>query len=423
MKNNMKKYILFWLTQAISNLGSSITSFALTLWLYTVNHSAMQLSLMMFCRYIPYVVSGPWVGGFVDRHNKKKIMLVCDLVAALCSVTTLTLYLTGELNVWMICGINTIIGFMNAFQSPAAAVSVGRLVPQEDISRASGMQAFSQNLTTMLVPMIASALFAFGGLGAVLAVDLASFAAAFLILLLFITIPEISEDKQADQKYAFRDSLAFVKSKPLLMAAILVMSVINFVSRITYENTLSPMLLARSGDNSMVVGAVNTVIGIAGILGGLYVSTRKLKHSPLWLLCIPTLFSFLLGDMIMGLGQNVVFWCFAGFAAQFFVPMIIAGENMILYGQVPDEMRGRVFAVQNTIQFGSIPVGILLGGFLADYVFEPFMANGSPLAVLLAKLVGPGAGSGMAVMFLCTAVLGSGFCLVSYLKYKKYEQR
>ena len=124
MKNNMKKYILFWLTQAISNLGSSITSFALTLWLYTVNHSAMQLSLMMFCRYIPYVISGPWVGGFVDRHNKKKIMLVCDLVAALCSVTTLALYLTGELNVWMICGINTIIGFMNAFQSPADRKSV-----------------------------------------------------------------------------------------------------------------------------------------------------------------------------------------------------------------------------------------------------------------------------------------------------------
>jgi len=421
MNKQMKTYIAFWLTQAISNMGSSITSFALTLWLYTVNHSAMQLSLMMFCRYMPYVISGPYVGSFVDRHNKKHIMLACDLAAAVCSVSTLFLYLTDSLAVWMICVINLIIGFMNAFQSPAAAVAVGRLVPQDEIARVSGMQSFSQNLTIMLVPMIASSLFAFGGLGAVLAVDLTSFAAAFLVLLIFVQIPEGEGEHKGKERHSFKEGLAFLKTKPLLMTAILTMSLINFISRITYENTLSPMLLARSGDNAMVVGVVNAVIGAAGVLGGLYVSAFKLKKSPLWLLCIPTLLSFLLGDLIMGLGRNVFWWSIAGFSAQFFVPMIIAGENMIMYKEVPDSMRGRIFAVQNTVQYGTIPFGILLGGFLADYVFEPFMAGGSDLAIALSHLVGTGAGSGMAVMFLCTAILGSTHCLIAYLKNKKYE--
>ena len=346
---------------------------------------------------------------------------MCDLLAAVCSVFTLCLYTTNSLTVWMICIINLIIGFMNAFQSPASSVAMGRLVPQEEISRVSGMQSFSQNLTTMLVPMIASSLFAFGGLSAVLAVDLCSFAAAFLVLLVFVKIPEGERENKGKEKSSFKEGLVFLKAKPLLMTAILTMSLINFISRITYENTLSPMLLARSGDDAMVVGVVNAVIGAAGILGGLYVSAFKMKKSPLWLLCIPTVASFLLGDMIMGLGRNVFWWSVAGFSAQFFVPMIIAGENMIMYKEVPDHMRGRIFAVRNTIQYGTIPVGILLGGFLADYVFEPFMAGGSTLANALSQLVGSGAGSGMAVMFLCTAVLGSTYCLISYLKNKKYE--
>ena len=82
---------------------------------------------------------------------------------------------------------------------------------------------------------------------------------------------------------------------------------------------------------------------------------------------------------MMGAGRNIVFWAIAGFAASF-----------------------------------PIPLGILLGGFLADYVFEPFMQNENTIASFLHKIIGRGAGSGMAVMFLCTRVLGCLFSLISY---------
>ena len=77
-------------------------------------------------------------------------------------------------------------------------------------------------------------------------------------------------------------------------------------------------------------------------------------------------------------------------------------------------MQGRVFAVRNALQFSTIPLGILLGGFLADYVFEPFMTGSSALASLLNSLTGGGAGSGMAVMFLCTGISGGLFSLIFY---------
>ena len=99
---------------------------------------------------------------------------------------------------------------------------------------------------------------------------------------------------------------------------------------------------------------------------------------------------------------------------------VMAGQNVIMYNRIPEEMQGRVFAVRNAIQFCTIPVGILLGGFLADYVFEPFMKSGVFLSDCLALIVGKSEGNGMAVMFLITGFLGF---LVSCFSYRIPEIR
>lgn len=104
----------------------------------------------------------------------------------------------------------------------------------------------------------------------------------------------------------------------------------------------------------------------------------------------------------------------AAMAASIPIPFVIAGQNRILYERIPVELQGRVFAVRNAIQYSTIPIGILLGGMLADYVFEPFMKGQGTVAVALRSIVGEGMGSGMAVMFLCTGVLGASSCILTY---------
>ncbi|MGE5676760.1 MAG: MFS transporter, partial [Pseudomonadota bacterium] len=125
-------------------------------------------------------------------------------------------------------------------------------------------------------------------------------------------------------------------------------------------------------------------------------------------------YSFLFGDLLMGLGRNVYVWTLAGLAASIPIPFIIAGQRVLMYENVPQNLQGRVFAVRNAVQFSTIPVGILLGGVLADYVFEPFMASGHVMANVLENLVGSGRGSGMALMFLCTGCLGCAASLIGY---------
>lgn len=416
MNNNFKRYIIFWLSQAVSQLGSSMTSFALILWAYTQKGSAMTVSLMSFFNYVPYIIVSLFAGTFVDTHSKKMIMLVADSVAAVCSVIIFVLNIGNGLQIWVIYLVNFIIGFMNAFQGPASSVAIGKVVPKEKLEQVSGMNSFSGNLVAVLSPILAAALFGFGGLKLILVIDLCSFVFAFLILLFVLRIPEDSFRK-AEKKSVFAgcaEGFGYLKGHRGIFMIIITMAFMNFFSRLTYENILSPMILSRSGNNSVILGVVNALMGIGGVLGGMIVSTGKIKGNSIKMIYISATLSFLLGDIVMGAGRNVIFWSFAGLAASLPIPFINAGQMVILYKEVPQEMQGRIFAVRNALQFSTIPLGILLGGFLADYVFEPFMITENAFAGILRIIVGEGAGSGMAVMFLCTGILGALFSLISY---------
>ncbi len=416
MNNNFKRYIIFWLSQALSQLGSSMTGFVLVLWAYTQNNSAMTVSLMSFFNYVPYIIVSLFAGAFVDNHNKKKILLLSDSIAAICSVAILVLNTRCCLQIWHIYLINFIIGFMNAFQGPAASVAIGKIVPKEKLTQISGMNSFSNNLVTVLSPVLAASLFALGGLKLILIIDLCSFVFAFLVLLFVLKIPENIPQK-LEKKSMFAgctEGLLFLRSNKGIFMIIITMALLNFFSRLTYENILSPMILARSNNNSVVLGVVNAIMGIGGIIGGIIVSTGKLKRSSIKMIYISAIISFLLGDIMMGVGRNVIIWSLGGLAASLPIAFISAGQMVILYRYVPEEIQGRIFAVRNAIQFSTIPLGILLGGFLADYVFEPFMMTETPITKVLHLIVGTGAGSGMAVMFLCTGVLGAIFSFVSY---------
>lgn len=413
-EKSFKKYIILWLSQSVSGLGSSMTGFALVLWAYGQSHSAMSVSLMSFCNYVPYVFLSLFVGSFIDRHKKKTIMLVSDSIAAAGSLAVLAFLFAGCLEVWNIYAINAVIGITNAFQQPASAVATGRLVPKEKISNVSGMNSFSNNLIVVFSPMLAAFLFAAGGLPLILLIDLASFVFAFCILLFFISIPEQAQEKKYSSPFAgMMEGFDFLKKEKGIFYIMLTMALINFCSRLTYENILSPMILARSSGNSIVLGTVNACMGIGGIAGGIIVSVKKESRHKAVAIYVPAALSFLFGDLMMAIGKNVFWWSVAAVAASLPIPFIQASQNTILYRKIPAVMQGRVFAVRNAIQYSTIPVGIILGGYLADYVFEPFMVSGNRLAELLGILVGSSAGSGMAAMFLCTGISGFAVSMAS----------
>lgn len=230
MEKSFKKYLLFWFGGSVSQLGSAMTSFALILWTYTQTKSAMAVSLMSFCNYLPYILVSLFAGGFVDRHRKKTIMLAADSIAAICSFFVLLCWRSGELKIQYIYAVNCVIGFMNSFQIPAQSVAVGILVPKDKIARMSGMDSFSTNLVSVVSPVLASSIFAFGGLGAVIAADLLSFLFNFALLLIFIKIPEelSKAPRGASVLSGCFDGFRFLFRHKGLWYIIVTMAVLNF---------------------------------------------------------------------------------------------------------------------------------------------------------------------------------------------------
>ena len=419
--SNMRNFTLFWLSGSVSQLGSAMTSYALIIWAYQQTKSAMTVSLMSFSMYLPYICISIFAGAFIDRHSKKKIMLITDFMAAICTFVIFLLIVTNQFQIWHIYIVNMVIGFANSFQSPAQSVAVGIMVPKEEYARASGMNSFSNNLLTVATPMLAASLISVVGLKGILLIDVVTFLFAEGVLLFFIKIPEVI-NKHANKNQSIfagcKEGVQFLCNHKGILYIVLSMACMNYFSRLTYENILSPMILARSGGNTQVLGIVTGMIGFGGILGGLLVSLRKKSDNKIAEIFLTAAFSFLCGDLLMGVGRNVVLWSIAALAASVPIPFITAAQNVIMYEVIPREVQGRIFAVKNAIQFCTIPIGILLGGFLADYVFEPFMVSGSQGAKWVQGLVGNTEGSGMALMFVITGILG---CLTSLLWYRSKE--
>lgn len=399
------KFILFWLSQSISQLGSAMTSFALIIWVYKETNSALAVSLISFSTYLPMVITSLFCGAFIDLHSKKKIMLVSDTVAVIGTCILWYFISNNSLNLGLVYIINGVTGFMNAFQIPASSVVVGILVPKDRYDKASGMNSLSNSLITVVMPMLATSVTAFWGLKTVLVIDMISFLTAFTILAGFI---EIKEEEMSDSEAGFirnaRSGIAFLKGEKGIIYLIISMALLNFFSNITYENILPSMILARSGGDEITLGIVSGVLGIGGIIGGLIVSTISLKGDKIKIIYGSAAISFLLGDLLMGVGNHLLIWSVAALAASLPIPFVTAGQNMILYQKVPQTMQGRVFAVRNGIQYGTIPAGILLGGMLADYIFEPWMMSGN--IPIFSSILGDEKGSGMALMFVFTSVLG-----------------
>lgn len=419
--SNMRNFTLFWLSGSVSQLGSAMTSYALIIWAYQQTKSAMTVSLMSFSMYLPYICISIFAGAFIDRHSKKKIMLITDFMAAICTFVIFLLIVTNQFQIWHIYIVNMVIGFANSFQSPAQSVAVGIMIPKEEYARASGMNSFSNNLLTVATPMLAASLISVVGLKGILLIDVVTFLFAEGVLLFFIKIPEVI-NKHANKNQSIfagcKEGVQFLCNHKGILFIVLSMACMNFFSRLTYENILSPMILARSGGNTQVLGIVTGMIGFGGILGGLLVTLRKKSDNKIAEIFLTAAFSFLCGDLLMGVGRNVVLWSIAALAASVPIPFITAAQNVIMYEVIPREVQGRIFAVKNAIQFCTIPIGILLGGFLADYVFEPFLVSGSQGAKWVQGLVGNTEGSGMALMFVITGILG---CLTSLLWYRSKE--
>ncbi len=405
----LKTFIILWLTQALSSLGSSMTGFALVIWLYNDSGSALTTALLTVCSYAPYVIVSIFAGAISDKWNKKAVMLVCDSFAALTTVCILVLFKTNSLEVWHLYILNALNGLMNSVQSPASDVATTLLTPEKHYQKTSAMRYFSTSLVSILTPVLAAAIVSFAGLDAVIAFDLATFAVAFTVLLFFIKIPEVPQNESSKETLlqSAKGGISYLGRNKGILCMILFLSAINFIASI-YNAALPALILSKS--NEAALGAVSSSVGIATLVGSVIATVFPKPKSRSKTICACLIVSMSTENFLLAFGNNTIAWCIGAVLGWLFIPLMNANYDVIFRSTVPKEMLGRVYSVRNTLQFFSIPVGYFLGGFLVDKVFEPFMAGTEN--TLLLNIFGTEKGSGAALLFFVIGIAGVIVCAV-----------
>ena len=184
----IRSYLLLWATQFISGLGSAMTSYALVIWSYTQEGSALATSLTMVCSYTPYVLCSVFAGALSDRWDKKRTLLVCDILAAVSTLAMLLLLRADALRIRHLYIINFFSGLMNTVQQPASEVATTQLLPRRLYQKVGGLRQVASSVSSVLTPVLATALLAFGGMNLIIAIDLGSCMLAVVVLLFFIRI-------------------------------------------------------------------------------------------------------------------------------------------------------------------------------------------------------------------------------------------
>jgi MFS family permease len=416
--SGMSGFTIVWVGQVISFLGTGMTQFALMIWAWEITGQATALALVGFFAFGPTVLLSPVAGALVDRWNRKLVMMLSDLAAGLSTVVILILYASGNLQIWHLYVAGAFAGAFQAFQFPAYSAAVTMMLPKEQYARASGMLSLAGSASGVFAPIMAGVLLGPIGITGIMVIDVITFMVAIgTLLVVHIPQPVVTEAGKEGRGSLLQESaygFRYIYARKGLLSLLLIFLAANLIFSISYT-VLSPMILARTANDEVVLGTVRSVLGLGGVAGGLLLSAwggpKRKIHGVLLGMAI----SSVTGTILLGIGQDLAIWSLGAFFSTFLMPIINGSSQAIWQAKVAPDVQGRVFSVRRLIAQVSAPLAILLSGPLADYVFEPAMMAGGSLTDSFGSLVGTGSGAGMSLMFVITGVFGVFVSLAGYL--------
>jgi MFS transporter, DHA3 family, macrolide efflux protein len=410
-------FTIVWFGQLVSLLGSAMSWFAFTIWAWQTTGKATALALVSFFSLGPTLLLSPLAGALVDRWNRKAVMMISDLATGAGTVIVLLLYVTGRLQIGHIYFVAVLAGSFQAFQFPAYSAAVTMMLPKKHYARAEGMLGLASAVSGILGPVVAAALLGIIGLEKILVIDIITFLFAVgTLLLIHIPQPAATEAGAQGRGSIWQESLygfRYVLGRPGLWGLQLIFAAGNLFNSLGYT-LIAPMILARTAGDTVALGSVQSAAAVGATVGGalliLWGGPRRRIHGALagWALAT------LLGRVFLGLGTTLTIWSLFLFLSGVVAPFITGSDQAIWQAKVAPDVQGRVFATKQLLSQGTVPIGTLLAGLLADRVFEPAMMPGGGLATIFGGLVGTGAGAGMALLLIVVGVIEMVLVLAGY---------
>jgi MFS transporter, DHA3 family, macrolide efflux protein len=402
----MQNFIIIWLGQMVSLIGSNMTAFAFSIWVWELTHQATALALFHFFAQIPQILITPIAGVVVDKINRKFLMITGDTVGSIVTFSILLLYLSDNLQLWHLYIAFAVKCTFEQFQELAFSASISTMVPKQQYSRASSLSFLASNGAMIIAPALAGVLYGVIGLVGILSIDITSF--FFAIATMFtIHIPQvaIAQSNKKESTNIIQDisfGFKYIISRPSLLALLILTAIFWFIHDIG-DSVYKPMILERSGNDTSVLGSLFAASGVGGVLGVLLINA--------WGGCKSRIKGILfgmigtgLGKIILGLGRISIIWIPAQLYSSFNYPLLGSYSDAIWLAKVPPQLQGRIFATQSMMLLLTSAVANLIGGVLGDRVFEPAMMPEGSLTPLFGSIFGAEKGAGMALMYVISSL-------------------
>lgn len=355
----------FWTGQTISNLGSSFSGFALPLLIYSLTKSPINLGLATAAYLLPYLFFGLVIGAWVDRVDRRRLMIGTDVARA--AVTAVIPLLAmfgagGDLLIWSIYVVAFVSSTLTIFFNSAEFAAIPSLVPSDDLVSANGQIQASYSAANVLGPLLAGVLVAFMPLTDLLWIDAASFLLSTFSLLLIRT-PFNAENTKKPATSIRQDiveGLRYVLSHPVLRMISLMMALVNFVA-----TTINSQLVLFAKDR---YNAGDTEISVLFSAGSVGIIVLSLAAGPLrkrWSFSQVALTALALEGLltlVMAVTPwywvTVVLWAVgSGLGILFNI-----NTGSLRQTIVPNHLLGRVMSIAAVLAWSAIPVGAFLGG-------------------------------------------------------------
>jgi MFS family permease len=355
----------FWAGQTISNLGSSFTQWAVPLLVYRLTHSPVNLGIATAATFLPYLLFGLPLGAWMDRVDRKRAMIVLEILSALAVLSIPIVAEVWDLTVWWIYGVTFIQSTIFIAFSAGEFAAIPSLVSTDDLVTANGRIQATYSAAQVAGPLLAGALISFLPLVWVMALDAGSFAISALLLALIHRSFNVVSDEPKETTtifYDVKEGLRYVLAHPVLRNISIMMALINFVGATTYTQLVlfaDQRLDASARQIGLLFAAGSAGVVVTGLLAG-----RLRKRFSFTALAMTSL-------MLMGLSTIIFagmrwywialpFWAAAGGLGILFN----INTGSLRQAIVPNHLLSRVLSIAGVLAWSAIPAGALVGGWV-----------------------------------------------------------
>ena len=413
----MKNFYKLWLGELISNIGSGMTAFALSVYVYEKTGSVSYISLITLLSFMPSIILSPIGGLLADRYDRRLLMIIGDLFSGLGLIYILWNIQAGEKSIVPIFVGITFSSIFTSLLEPSYRATLTDILEEENYAKASGLIQAAGSAKYLISPVIAGMILSVVDIRVILLLDILTFITTCLMI--FLVRKSMNSETQNYKKDSFKgllEGLFIIKENKGVYSLVIIMFFVCFFMGFI-QILIRPMILALSSVKT--AGMMESLCAVGLLIGSLWIGIAGIKKNYSKILAVSCFFCGIFMSMT-GVNKNLAIIGISTFLFFSTLPFMNSCADVLVRVSVPNELQGRVWGLISLItQMGTV-AAYIISGIMADYVFEPMFNKNGILVENIGIIIGTGKGRGIGFMLILS---GIGMLIMAIVIWKNGEIR